>query len=155
MPHISLPSLLHSTTQGAVSSDISRVMPPKPATMKSDQPFVLTMLTNQIKKCSGCGSQWSRSTRLYLRPHGKGLVSKQWSMAGRTSTITYKETVFFNTAHCINFHRILALSFQLLQQCQCHSRICFTGNLDLNYENYLVTNNNRTVIFIIILIGSS
>ena len=55
VPHISLPSLLHSITQGAVSSGISRVMPPKPATMKSDQPFVLTMLTNRIKKCSGCG----------------------------------------------------------------------------------------------------
>ena len=55
VPHISIPSLLHSPTQGAVSSGISRVMPPKPATMKSNQPFVLTTLTNRIKKCSGCG----------------------------------------------------------------------------------------------------
>lgn len=53
--HISLPSLLDSTVQGGVSSGISSVMPPKPATMKSDQPFFLTMLTSRIKKCSGCG----------------------------------------------------------------------------------------------------
>ena len=30
-------------------------MPQKPATIKSDQPFFLTELTNRIKKCSGCG----------------------------------------------------------------------------------------------------
>ena len=55
VPHISLPSRLDSTVQGGVSRGISSVMPPKPATMKSDQPFFLTMLHSQIKKCSGCG----------------------------------------------------------------------------------------------------
>ena len=62
IPHISVPSLMQSlNSQGAVSSGSSNVMPPKPATVKSDHPFILTVLTNRIKKCSGCGLLFCRS----------------------------------------------------------------------------------------------
>ena len=126
-------------------------MPPKPATMKSNQPFVLTLLTNRIKKCSGCGLPFcvcknSGTVPDYILGHIKRdwfPSNGQWQIGklhNKYCITTYKEAVFFNAACCTNFHRIVALLLQLLQQCQCQSRICFTGNSDLNCENWLVVN---------------
>ena len=56
LSQISIPSLLQSLTS-QISNQVTNAtmsMQVKPATVKSNQPFVLVMLNNRIKKCSGC-----------------------------------------------------------------------------------------------------
>ena len=53
VPQLSLPSLIQSLTTSGGST--SNGMQARPTTVKSQQPFFLTILTNRVKKCSGCG----------------------------------------------------------------------------------------------------
>ena len=72
---ISLPSLLQSLTApgGPGASTVSTgVYSMKPATLKSNQPFFLSLLTNRVKKCSGCSTLFrdgSEQTPAYILGH--------------------------------------------------------------------------------------
>ena len=57
MPHLTLPSVSHSKAHPSTpSNSVSTTYQQKPPTVKSNQPFFITVLTNRIKKCSGCGA---------------------------------------------------------------------------------------------------
>ena len=65
---ISLPSLLQSLTSpgGPGASNVA------PATLKSNQPFFLSFLTNRVKKCCGCSTLFrdgSEQTPAYILGH--------------------------------------------------------------------------------------
>ena len=74
---ILLPSLLQSLTSlgsPAASNMSTRVNSMKPATLKSDQPFFLSLLTNRIKKCAGCSTLFhdgSEQTPAYILGHSE------------------------------------------------------------------------------------
>ena len=56
LPHLNLPSVPQSYTLPSVPSNATpSTSQQKPPNVKSNLPFFLTMLTNRIKKCSGCG----------------------------------------------------------------------------------------------------
>ena len=56
VPHLNLPSVPQSYTHPSVPSNATpSTSQQKPPNVKSNLPFFLTMLTNRIKKCSGCG----------------------------------------------------------------------------------------------------
>ena len=83
VPHITLPSLLQSyTLQTCASSNntpsTSHNMQPKPGTVKSNQPFFITVLNNRIKKCSGC-SMLFRECRAGSEPdYILGHMKRDW-----------------------------------------------------------------------------
>jgi hypothetical protein len=65
VPHLNLPSIsqpfvLPSTRSNATQSTYQQ----KPPTVKSNLPFFIAMLTNRIKKCSGCGALFRGVTGL-------------------------------------------------------------------------------------------
>ena len=67
VPNLTLSSLLQSITT-PVTASTSKGFPSKLPTVKSDQPFFLTVLTNRIKKCSGCGSPFHGSVESAVAP---------------------------------------------------------------------------------------
>ena len=77
VPQLSLPSLLQSLTSSGGSA--SKVMQARPATVKRDQRFFLTILTNRIKKCSGCGLAFRNNTENGTVPdYILGHIERDW-----------------------------------------------------------------------------
>ena len=70
MPHLTLPSVSHSNAHPSTpSNSVSTTYQQKPPTVKSNQPFFITMLTNQIKKCGALFRELSGLQSAYILGH--------------------------------------------------------------------------------------
>ena len=131
VPHLNLPSVPQSYALPSASSNATpSTSQQKSPTVKSNQPFFITTLTNRIKECSGCGALFHEFSGLqsdYILGHiGQDWFPQngQWQLG--TSTTIYEGAVFFSDPPYTAFLTILFTHIKTGCSHPCfHSRNCF------------------------------
>ena len=120
VPQLSLPSLIQSLTPSGGSAP--KTMQARPTTVKSEQPFFLTNLTNRVKKCSGCGVDF-RSTKSGTVPNYiLGHLERDWYPSNGEWLLGKQQNKYYH----------LLRKKCILQRCPLYRFPADVSNLDLS-----------------------